>query len=92
VRTLVRIIETNLSIGNENEIIDHQSRVIEVDSWDKFVNEIKDSKSIDRQGTLWGLTLPRQCRIENLKYDDFHLSCDVYTDKKQKKLAYLIGK
>jgi hypothetical protein len=91
---MVRVIETNLSMmsWDGEEIADHQSRVIEVDSWQDFINEIKDGKSVDRIGTLWGLTLPRACKIENLKYDDFHLSCDVYTDIKQKKLAYLIGK
>lgn len=63
---MVKVIETNLSIGNNNEILDHQSRIIEVDTWDEFVNEIKEGKSVDRIGTLWGLTLPRQGKVENL--------------------------
>jgi hypothetical protein len=93
VEIMVKIIETNLSIGNNNEIFDHQSRVIEVESWDDFVNEIKEGKSIDRKGTLWGLTLPRQCRVENLKFDEKHLSCDVNRNNNliSRKLAYLIS-
>jgi hypothetical protein len=90
---MVKVIETNLSFWDKDEISDYQSRIIEVESWEDFVNEIKEGKSVDRKGTLWGLTLPRICKIENFKYDEKHLSCDVITsdDFKRKKLAYLVG-
>jgi hypothetical protein len=90
---MVKIIETNLSMGNNNEILDHQSRVIEVGDWNEFIIEIKEGKSVDRKGTLWGLTLPREPKVKNLKFDEKHLSCDVYKNGgyNSKKLAYLIG-
>ena len=42
---MTKVIETNLSI-EDNNIVDHQSRVIEVDSWDEYINEIKEAKCI----------------------------------------------
>jgi len=91
---MVKIIETNLLIQN-GEIIDHQSRVIEVESWEDFINEIKNSKTIIRNSCLGnspGCIIPKQSRIENLIYDDIRLSCDIYNYEgvKTKKLAYLI--
>lgn len=90
---MIKVIETNLSIDNENNIVDHQSRVIEVGSWEEFINEIKNAETVSRKsciGNLHGSTIPRQARVENLIYDDDHLSCDVYnfTGAKTKKLVY----
>lgn len=91
---MVKVIETNLSIDG-NLIKDHQSRVMEVESWESFVNEIKEKKTTIRNsclGNLSGCTIPRESKIENLIYDEVHLSCDVYNfvGNKTKKLAYLI--
>lgn len=92
---MVKIIETNLSLDNENNIRDFQSRVIEAESWDSFIDEIKNGKTVLRNsilGSMSGCTLPRQSKIEELIYDDRHLSCNVinYAEQKTKKLAYLI--
>ncbi|MEL3959506.1 hypothetical protein NST17_20350 [Caldifermentibacillus hisashii] len=92
---MVKVIETNLSLQVNNDIIDHQSRVIEVDSWESYVNEIKECKTVTRNsiiGNLHGTTLPRESRVDNLQYDDFHLQCDVYNyaGMRTKKLVYLI--
>lgn len=91
---MVKVIETNLSLQADDSIIDHQSRVIEVGSWDEYVNEIKEGETINRDGTMYGVSIPRESRIKNFKSDDFHLSCDIYNyaNKKTKKLAYLIKK
>lgn len=88
----VKVIETNLSIGELGEIKDHQSRIIEVDSWDEYSEEIKQAKTVDRNGTMFGVSIPKQAKIENLKVDNKHLSCDVYLYNNTliKKLAYLI--
>lgn len=91
---MVKIIETNLSMADDL-IKDHQSRVIEVESWETFVNEIKEKKTITRNsclGSLYGCTIPRESKVENLIYDEFHLSCDVYNYRgnKTKKLVYLV--
>ena len=90
---MIKVIETNLSIDNENKLRDFQSRVIEIDSWEDIIQEIKDCKTVIRNsvlGCLSGTTIPRESKIENLTYDDFHLSCDVinYAGMKTKKLIY----
>lgn len=92
---MVKIIETNISMNYSNEIIDHQSRIIEVSSWNEYIEEIKTRKTISRKsflGNLIGVTIPKMAIVENLVYDDFHLSCDVinYKGIRDKKLCYLI--
>jgi hypothetical protein len=92
---MIKVIETNLSLDYENNIHDHQSRVIEVNSWEDFVEEIKEANSIIRNsiiGSLHGTTLPRESKVENLSYDDRHLMCDVINrfGMKSKKLVYKI--
>ena len=95
---MIKIIETNLSIYKHDEdhtIKDFQSRVIEVDSWEEYIQEIKDAKVVVRSsilGSLHGTTIPYNARIENLTYDDFHLDCDVVNrfGMNSKKLAYKI--
>lgn len=94
---MVKIIETNLILDDNNLIQDHQSRVIEVVSWGEYINmfenyngePVGDYKCI--HGNLIGYSLPKMAEIFNLKYDDKKLNCDllrmgVMFDKK---LAYL---
>jgi len=90
---MIKVIETNLSLDYDDNIIDHQSRVVEVESWEDYINEIKEGISVFRKsilGCLDGYTIPtKQSRVENIICDDFHLSCDVYRgNTKTKKLAY----
>jgi hypothetical protein len=92
---MVRIIETNLSIDNLGAIQDHQSRVIETESWMLYVDEFIHGKTIIRNsciGSLHGATIPREAKIENLTYDEKHLMCDITNWKsiKSKKFAYLV--
>lgn len=89
---MIKIIETNLFIDNQDQLRDFQSRVIEHESWDKYIEEIKNSKCVFHDGTMQGETLPRENKIDNLEYDDFHLNCDVYNrlNIKSRKLAYKI--
>lgn len=94
---MVRVIETNLSVNDDDKIIDHQSRVIEVETWESYIDEILEAKTVIRQslyGNLHGNTIPRGAKIRNMVYDDFHLRCDIYsaTGMKTKKLAYLVDK
>lgn len=92
---MIKVVETNLSLNSINEIMDHQSRVIKIENWEEYVNEIKEGKSIHRYsyiGSLHGCTLNADPKVENVLYDDFHLRCDV-TNKfgfKSKKLVYKI--
>ena len=90
---MIKVIETNLSLDDNDNIVDHQSRVIEVENWEEFINEIKVGKTVSRKsiyGCLDGCTIPRESKVVNLKYDNIHLSCDVYNyfGMKSKKLVY----
>jgi hypothetical protein len=94
---LVKVIETNLSLQVNNEIIDHQSRVIEVDNWKEYIDEIREAKTVIRKsaiGYMEGSSIPRNAEIEDLVFDEFHLSCTIYNYHnhgiKTKKLAYLV--
>lgn len=97
---MVYIIETNLSMKND-VIMDFQSRIVEVPSWEEYCEMYEN---YDGQACNIGKSITQLCGnninshriIENLKYDDFHLSCDMvwdndlfYWDSKTKHLAYL---
>ena len=89
---MIKIIETNLSLDGNGNIVDHQSRVIEIEIWEDYVNEIKENISVFRKsilGCLNGYTIPKKSEVSNIIYDDFHLSCNVYNSAgvKSKKLA-----
>jgi hypothetical protein len=89
---LVKIIETNLSV-NEDKIMDHQSRIIEVDSWEGYIKEIKEGYFVLRNGSMYGATLPKDSKVYSLRFDSFHLSYSIYDrlGRKTTKLAYLIN-
>lgn len=92
---MFKVIETNLSMLNDT-IVDHQSRIVEVESWESYIEEFKTIKSINRKslgGCGNGATIPKHIiRVSDLKYNDFHLSADVHFENGwvTKKLAYLI--
>ena len=92
---MIAIIETNLSIDTTNTIKDFQSRVIEVESWNNYIQEIKECRTIERSsvlGNLYGVSISRESKVENLFYDDVHLSCDVINrfGFRTKKLVYRV--
>ena len=92
---MIKVIETNLSTDGENTIKDHQSRVIEINSWEDYIQEIKDAKAVSRKsilGNLHGNTIQSDSKTQNLIYDDFHLSCDIINrfGIMSKKLAYKV--
>ena len=69
---MIKVIETNLSLDENENILDHQSRVIEVESWDSFIEEIKNGETICRKsilGCLDGCSIPKKSKVENLIYD-----------------------
>lgn len=77
---MVKVIETNVILKN-GVVTDHQSRVVEVESWESYVEEMRSCKSVYREdfyGRLNGESLFKNTRIENFKADDFHLSFDAY--------------
>lgn len=92
---MIQVIETNLSIDTYNDIKDHQSRVIEITDWDDYVSEIKEAKTVIRSsiiGSMHGTTIPYEAYVENLTYDEKHLSCDIINrfGVRSKKFAYRV--
>ena len=55
------------------------------------IDEIKNTKCVIRNGSMNGNSIPKCSVVDNLEYDDFHLSCDVYNYQgiKTRKLCYL---
>ena len=95
---MIKVIETNLSIyshDRDHTIKDFQSRVIEIENWDDYIEEIKNSKVVVRNsifGNLHGTTIPHDASVYNLTYDDLHLNCDIVNrfGIESKKLAYKV--
>ena len=89
-----KIIETNISM-KDGQVYDHQSRVVEADSWDEYIEmyEEYDGSPVDRFkaiSEMIGNSIPKDVEILNLKYDEKHLTCD-FKHKDgwiEKKLAY----
>lgn len=91
-----KVIETNISLDNMGQQADFQSRVIEVESWELFIEEIKSGKSVTRNckvGSSFGTSVPRFGKISNLKFDENHISCDITNifGLQTRKLAYLVN-
>jgi len=97
---MVKIIETNLLLDDNNIIQDHQSRVIEDESWENYISMFKNHNNFasgyfkSLVGCLDGYSIPGSGIVENLAYDDFHLTCTVVRQGRisniyDKKLAYL---
>lgn len=96
----IEVIETNLIIDENNIIRDHQSRVVEADSWDTYcdANKNYNGKAVFfKSKVMKGNSIQSNCKISNLEYDEMHLSCnitklkdngeEIFTDKR---LAYRI--
>jgi len=82
-------------MSNTGIIKDHQSRIVEANSWKDYTDAFDnyDGRSVEFKSltSMIGNTLPREEHIYNLEYDDFHLSCNLSNGMfGTKKLAYLI--
>jgi hypothetical protein len=93
-----KVIETNLSLNpnDESVIIDHQARVIEVESWESYMEEILTGDAVFRKalhGNLMeGYSFPLNGIIEDFVSDEHHLSYTTVSDRGTgKSLAYLIN-
>lgn len=90
-----KVIETNIMLKQGCDITDHQSRVIEVTSWENYLAEIESGECVDRKasiGNLYGCSMPRNCKILDFTKDDLHASCSFtrYDGSVVKKLMYRI--
>ena len=90
-----KVIETNLMLKQGCDIKDHQSRVIEVESWDEYLDEIKNGKCVTRMaciGNMYGCTIPKGCNVLDFVSDENHASCTVvlWNGTITKKLMYRV--
>lgn len=97
----MQIVEINISSyidGNIDYLADTQARVIECESWDKYVGYFIEYNGeavgdyISVNGHLIGFVLPKMAEIYDLEYDDHKLICTVYTCVNQaiKKIACVV--
>ncbi|MDD2477183.1 MAG: hypothetical protein PHI32_14900 [Dysgonamonadaceae bacterium] len=76
---------------------DHQARITNIESWDEYISLYTtysgEASGRDYKSSMMGCVLPKMATIKNLKYNDFHLSCEVvlFNGMITKKLAYLIN-
>ena len=93
---MIEIIETNLLTDGENNIYDHQARIVKVEDWNTYCKAFKEYngervhfKSI----TMPGDTIPADCEVYKLAYDNYHLSCKIVQSHEFKiiKLVYNIS-
>lgn len=93
---MVKVIETSISVDDDNNIFDHQSRVVEVESWSSYLEEYQRCESVYREdaiGTLMsGVSLPKKCKISKFECDATHAMCHLISKDgwQSKKLMYLI--
>lgn len=72
-----------------------QSRVVEVSSWNNYVDEVRLAKSVFRKsiaGNLEGETMPKSVTIESFKNSERNLFCSFrrYDGVLMWKVAYLL--
>lgn len=89
------VIETNLMMKQGCDIEDHQSRVIETESWDEYLDEISAGECKTRKsylGSLFGRSIPRNCKVLDFVADENHASCTVvlWNGSIIKKLMYRV--
>lgn len=92
---MIQVIKTNLSIDKDNIIIDHQSRIVEVEDWDtycKAFEEYNGEAVYFKSKAMRGYSILSNCTMTDLIYDDIHLSCMILHQSGfiTKKLAYRI--
>lgn len=91
----MEVIETNISFSGDLEqgikIHDHQSRVVKVPSWEEYCNYylLPEKAENEEYRRMFPATLPKQCSIKNLCYDERHLSCVIDTSFSTYRLAYI---
>ena len=97
----MQLVEINISSyidGNINYLADMQARVIECESWGKYISYFTEYNGeavgdyISINGNLRGFVLPRRAEIYDLECDDHKLTCTVYNYANQatKKIACVV--
>ena len=86
---MIKVIQTNLSIGNEGVIQDHQSLTYEVESWERFIEEVKEGVFNIKNSTMPFGRGKYERPIGNVTHDEYHMTVDY--DNNQKSLFYAVG-
>jgi len=96
----MKIVETNITYEGLT-FYDHQSRVLELPSWEEYCNlfrnyngEAVGNKYKSVYSNLLGFVLPKNAIITELNIDEFHLTCgmNLWDDTPSHKLAYILEK
>lgn len=83
----MQVAEINMILINM-DVKDVQARVIECESWDKYVAYFTEYNGeavgnyVSVNGNLKGFVLPKMAKIYDLEYDDHKLTCTVNQTKK----------
>lgn len=82
---MIKVIKTNISMHPvTSQIFDHQSYVEQEESWEAFIEKVKSGYLFSKKYKV---------EVENIKFDDFHLSCDVdKSGRLTKHFAYIEGR
>lgn len=92
----MKIIETNICYDEDRYMKDHQSRIVEVPTWEEYVSIFDHydgtGKGKEFKSSMYGYVLLNNRQLMNLKYDDHHLSCQLIAPNgmREMKLAYLV--
>ena len=91
---MIKVIETNVMFKDIETPCDVQSRIIEVDNWNDYVNEIKNQEQVNRHswiGNLYGVSFPKGSTMKYFDADDRCLICTFYrfNNVLQMKTAYI---
>ena len=94
----MQIVEINISPYLDGNIADTQARVIECESWEKYVSYFTEYNGKEAgyynsiNGHLNGLVVPSMAAICDLEYNDHQLVCTIYNYKNQptKKIACIV--
>lgn len=76
---MIEIIETNLSIDENKDITDHQSRVVLADDWESYCESYEkyDGTRKTFPSKNPGASIYEDSKIEDLEYDEYHLYCKI---------------
>ena len=93
----MQIVEINISSYVDGKA-DTQARVIECESWDKYVGYFTEYNGeavgdyISINGNLRGFVLPKMAEVCDLEYDDHKLTCTIYNYANQtiKRIACVV--
>ena len=70
------VIETTILICMDGEIIDHQSRIVDVHGWDEYVYQYINNVPLVSRGTMNGISFKESWEMLDLVHDDTQLSAE----------------